>query len=321
MMRTAVSDRIGYFGKIPARSDFVKVAHDVPVMGMLDEWLAQVMSSLPSNPRWKLDYDALTPLSFGFVGPARHHAVAGHLVASHDQSGRRFPFLMTRTLEVAEPVSFVPRSPLAFAPLWDYFDAMTRKVVGSTDPGPQLQAVVEANVALGECDAALASFLAGGTVASLSGALGMPAERLILAIGLLLQPVMHSKPSALHKSLVLPLPEAASQRCAVAAFWLELVTPFLRRGRFDLALFITRQDERPVLVVGFCSAVAETLRAIIDPLVAREQQVGFANTTWVDEQLGLDVDVRALASYLDQPQLPLRLARELFLKTFIGAAS
>jgi type VI secretion system protein ImpM len=33
------------------------------------------------------------------------------------------------------------------------------------------------------------------------------------------------------------------------------------------------------------------------------------------------VDVRALASYLDQPQLPLRLARELFLKTFIGAGS
>jgi type VI secretion system protein ImpM len=321
MMRAPVSDRIGFFGKIPARSDFVKMAHDVPVMGMLDEWLAQVMSRLPSNPRWKLDYDALTPVSFAFVGPARHHAVAGHLVASHDQSGRRFPFLMMRTLEVPDPASFVSRSPLAFAPMWEYFSAMTAKVVGSTDPGPHLQAVVEANVALGECEAALASFLSTGTVASLSAALGIPSERLILALGLLLQPVMHSKPSALHKSLVLPLPEDVSQRCAVAAFWLELATPFLRRGGFDLALFITRQDDRPVLVVGFCSAVAETLRAIIDPLAAREQQVGFANTGWVDEQLGLDVDVRALASYLDQPQLPLRLARELFLKTFIGAAS
>jgi type VI secretion system protein ImpM len=321
MMRAAVSDRIGYFGKIPARSDFVKVAHDVPVMGMLDEWLAQVMSRLPSNPRWKLDYDALNPVSFGFVGPARHHAVAGHLVASHDQSGRRFPFLMMRALEVADPVSFVARSPLAFAPLWDYFGATTTKLVGSTDPGPHLQAVAEASVALGECDLALASFLATGTIASLSASLGMPSERLILALGLLLQPVMHSKPAALHKSLVLPLPELPLQRCAVAAFWLELVTPFLRRGGFDLALFVTRQDQQAVLVVGFCSAAADTLLAIIDPLAAREQQVGFANTSWVDEQLGLDVDVRALASYLDQPQLPLRLARELFLKTFIGAAS
>jgi type VI secretion system protein ImpM len=320
-MRAVVSDRIGYFGKIPARSDFVKVAHDVPVMGVLDEWLAQVMTRLPSSARWKLNYDAMAPVSFAFVGPARRHAVAGHLVASHDKSGRRFPFLMVRTLDVPDPVGFVSRCPLAFGPLWSYFESMAPKVVNSAEPGRHLQAITQASVTLGESDAALADLLAAGTVASLSAYLGAPAQRLILALGLLLQPVMHSKPSALHKSLVLPLPDALAARCAVAAFWLELVAPFLRRGGFDLALFVTRLEGRQVLVVGFCSAAAETLRAIIDPLVASEQQVGFADTGWVDEQLGLDVDVRALASYLDQPQLPLRLARELFLKTFIGAGS
>jgi type VI secretion system protein ImpM len=320
-MRAFVSERIGYFGKVPGRSDFVKVAHDVSVMGMLDEWLAQVMSRLPSSPRWKLNYDAMEPVSFAFVGPQRHHAVAGHLVASHDRSGRRFPFLMMRTVDVADPQAFVSRCPLAFASLWGYFESMAPKVVRSPDPGPHLQAIPEAVVGLDDGDAALASFLATGTVASLSALLGCRAERLVLALGLLLQPVMHSKPSALHKSLVLPLPEQADARCAVAAFWLELVTPFLRQGAFDLALFLTRLEGRAVLVVGFGGAAAETLRAIIDPLVGSEQQVGFADTSWVDEQLGLDVDVRALASYLDQPGLPLRLARELFLKTFIGAVS
>jgi type VI secretion system protein ImpM len=320
-MRGLASDRIGYFGKIPARSDFVKMTHDGQVMRMLDEWLAQVMSSLPSSARWKLNYDALAPVSFAFVGPARRHAVAGHLVASRDQSGRRFPFLMMRTLDVADPEAFVSRCPLAFAPLWRYFEAMAPKVVGSRDPGPHLHVIPEAGVALGEFDAALSDYLATGTIASLSTQLGCPSARLILALGLLLQPVMHSKPRALHKSLVLPLPEDEAGRCAVAAFWMELVAPFLRRGEFDLALFLTRQDDKPVLVLGFCSAAAETLRAIIDPQVGSEQQVGFADTSWVDEQLGLDVDVRALASYLDQPELPLRLARELFLKTFIGAAT
>jgi type VI secretion system protein ImpM len=320
-MRGLVSDRIGYFGKIPGRSDFVKMAHDVPVMGMLDEWLAQVMSRLPSSARWKLNYDALAPVSFAFAGPARRHAVAGHLVSSHDQSGRRFPFLMMRTLDVADPVAFVSRCPLAFAPLWSYFESMAPKVVGAVDPGPHLQAIPEAAVPLAECDAALADYLERGTVASLSAQLGLQSERLILALGLLLQPVMHSKPSALHKSLVLPLPQDPAARPAVAAFWLELATPFLRHGGFDLALFLTSQAGQPVLVVGFCSAAAEALRAIIDPQIGLEQQVGFADTSWVDEQLGLDVDVRALASYLDQPDLPLTLARELFLKTFMGAAT
>jgi type VI secretion system protein ImpM len=321
-MRAAVSDRIGYFGKVPARSDFVKVAHESAVMGMLDGWLAQVMSQLPSDPRWKLNYDAMAPVSFAFVGPSRRHAVCGHLVASHDQSGRRFPFLMMRALDVADPSAFVSRCPVAFEPLWAFFESMAPKVVGAGDPTPHLQAITESGVALGEGEGALAAFLATGTVSSLGALLGVAdASRLILALGLLLQPVMHSKPTALHKSLVLPLPEDDAMRCVAAAFWLELVAPFLRRVDFDLALFVTRQEGKAALVIGFCGAAALALRAIIDPVAALEQQVRFGDNGWVDEQMGIDIDVRELASYLDQPQLPLRLARDLFLKTFIGAAS
>ena len=74
-------------------------------------------------------------------------------------------------------------------------------------------------------------------------------------------------------------------------------------------------------MMRLASAASQALRGIIDPLVGQELQVRLADTGWIDEQLGLDVDVRALASYLDQPQLPLKMARELFLKTFIGDAT
>ena len=318
----AAPGRIGYFGKIPARSDFVKLAHDAAAMGMLDDWLAAVMQRLPSSARWKIDYDALAPVSFAFVGPARRLAVAGHLVASHDAPGRRFPFLMMRTLDVADPPGFLARCPLAFAPLWTFLEAAAPQVLAACDPAPHLQGISEAAVALGDADTALARFLAEGSVSSLSAVLGgLDASRIVLALGLLLQPVMHSKPSRVDKSLVLPLPEDAALRPQVAAFWLELVAPFVLRTEFDLVLFLTRQEGRPVLVIGFCGAAAQTLHGIIDPLAGAEQQVRFAELGWIDEQLGLDIDVRALASYLDQPQLPLKMARELFLKTFIGGAS
>jgi type VI secretion system protein ImpM len=323
MTRAPASTRIGYFGKIPARSDFVKVADDQPVVGMLDDWLAQVMTRLPGDPRWKLYYDASPPVSFAFVGPGRRHAVAGHLVASHDQSGRRFPFLMMRTVDVGEPAAFVSRCPLAFGPLWEFLGTMAPRVLESEDPAPQLQAIAEAMVGLGEHEAQLDEFLGAFTVSSLSEALELEANRLILGLGLLLQPVMHSRPAALQKSLVLPLPKNgdAAVRCQVAAFWLELVTPFIRRTAFDLVLFLTTVAEQAVLVIGFGGAAAETLHGIVDPLAGREQQVQLADNAWIDEQLGIDIDVRALASYLEQPMLPLRLARELFLKTFIGAAT
>lgn len=313
--------RIGYFGKLPAHSDFVKQADDRAVLGMLDDWLAQVMSRLPLDARWKLNYDAMAPVSFAFVGPDRRHAVAGHLVASHDQSGRRFPFLMMRTVDLPDPAGFAARCPLAFAPLWRYLEAVAPRVLSGSDPAPDLQALADAQVELDDYDAPLAEFLAVSTVGTLSSQLALAADRMILGLGLLLQPVMHSRPAALQKSLVLPLPAQSAARHAVAAFWLELVTPFIRRSGFDLALFLTVVRERPALVVGFGGEAAGTLHALVDPLVALEHQVHLDDNAWIDEQLGLDIDVRALASYLEQPMLPLRTARELFLKTFTGAAA
>ncbi|WP_229503755.1 type VI secretion system-associated protein TagF [Massilia putida] len=320
LQRAPASSRIGYFGKIPAHSDFVKLADDQPVIGMLDDWIAQVMTRLPADARWKLNYDAMAPASFAFVGPGRRHAVAGHLVASHDRSGRRFPFLMMRTIDVPDPAGFVTRCPLIFGPLWDYLEGMAPRVLGSGDPSAYLQAIADAPAALGGHDAALDSYLALSTVGELTAQLELATNRMILGLGLLLQPVMHSRPASLHKSLVLPLPCDGVNRYAAAAFWLELVLPFIRRSGFDLVLFLTRVRERPALVVGFGGEAAGTLHALIDPLVAVDQQVHLADDAWIDEQLGLDVDVRTLASYLEQPALPLRLARELFLKTFIGAA-
>jgi type VI secretion system protein ImpM len=282
----------------------------------------------------------MAPASFAFVGPDRRHAVAGHLVASHDRSGRRFPFLMMCTVDVPDPASFVTRSPLAFGLLWDDLEAMAPRVLGSSDPSAWLQAIADMPVTLGEHDAppattldaaldralsrtpnrSLESYLALSTVGELTARLNLAANRMILGLGLLLQPVMHSRPASLHKSLVLPLPRDGALRHATAAFWLELVLPFIRSSGFDLVLFLTRVRERPALVVGFGGAAVGTLHALVDPLVAAEQQVHLEDNAWIDEQVGLDVDVRALASYLEQPALPLRLARELFLNTFIGAA-
>jgi type VI secretion system protein ImpM len=322
MSRGAPAGRIGYFGKVPGRSDFVKLAPDTELMGVLDDWLAEVMTRLPDDPRWKIHYDALAPVNFAFVGPRRRHAIAGHIVASRDQAGRRFPFLMMRTLELADPAAFVSQCPLALDPLFAYFAATAPKVVGAGDPEATLQEIAEAVLDPDDNSAAaLTAFLATGTVGSLAALLGRADVReLVLALGLLLQPVMHSGAADLEKSLVLPLPDAPGARAAVAAFWMELIAPFLRQADLDLVLFVTELETRPVLVVGFCDACVACLHAIIDPLAGSDQQVSFADTGWVDEQVGVDIDVRALASYLDQPQLPLKMARELFLDTFIGVA-
>lgn len=315
-------ERLGYFGKLPACSDFVRLAPDAELMGVLDDWLAQVMTRLPADPRWKLHYDAMAPVSFAFVGPRRRHAVAGHIVASRDQSGRRFPFLLMRTIGVQAPAAFVSQAPLALAPLFALLGGGTPAILIAPEPLRPLHELAERAPALAQnAAAALDGFLAAGTLASLGAQLQRnDIGKLVLALGMLLQPVMHGGAADVEKSLLLPLPREAAQRPAVAAFWMELIAPFLRHANLDLALFFTEQEGAPVLVVGFCDACVAALHAIIDPLVGRQQQVSLADTDWVDEHLGADADVRALASHLAQPTLPLLLARELFRDTFLGAA-
>jgi len=327
MMRAAAPEQIGYFGKLPGCADFVKQVQDLATVEVLDEWMVSVMRQLPASARWKINYDAMAPVSFAFLGAARRHALAGHLVASHDLSGRRFPFLLMRSLDVADPANFLAGAPLACAAFWDYSAAAAQQLLASPDPLAMLHAIPAAQVPFDGAGAAaaLGDFMATATLASLGGLLrqsGVPVDcaRLILALGLLLQPVLHRRSVDLTKSLVLPLPRDPLQRHRVAAFWLALTAPFLRDAVLDLALFVTCLDDQPVLVLAACDAAADTLGAIIDPVAAAEQQIRFADTGWIDDQLAQDVALRQLASYLAGPQLTLGMARALFLQTFIGAA-
>ena len=93
MKRGAQTARIGYFGKLSTRADFIKAADNLALASLLDGWLAEVMNLLSADPRWKLNYDAMPPLDFAFVGTRSRRAVAGHLATSSDLSTRRYPFL------------------------------------------------------------------------------------------------------------------------------------------------------------------------------------------------------------------------------------
>ena len=321
MTRPQQAVRIGYFGKIPARSDFIKASDNLTLVALLDQWLAEVMNQLTTDPRWKLNYDATHPLHFAFVGTRSRRAIAGHIVASSDQSQRRFPFLSMAAFEVGQPQQFVPRSPVLLAPLWHQLELLAANVLDAIDPEQSLQVLGHTTVEI-DPDAAehgqeLAGFLDDYTISGLEALLERTSVRqMILALGLLLQPVRRSGAARLDKSLVLPLPQAPRYRCLVAAFWLDLIVPFLQQADFELGLFVTELRERQVLVVGFGGAAPETLQAIIDPRCAEEQQIGFEYTDWVDELIAGDPEVQKLSTYLEQGQLSLRSAHALFHATF-----
>jgi type VI secretion system protein ImpM len=325
MSRTAA---IGYFGKIPSRADFVKGGSDPRVLQVLDDWMARSMDMLSTDARWKLTYDAVQPLHFALFGPRRRAAIAGHISASSDQSSRRFPFLMAGSVEVEEPGSFAANSPLVLTRLWNRLENLSGGVLAADDAAGPLQALngntVDLDTRASAYDAAFADFLELQTIGALdamlaqAGFAGSSVRQILLALGMLLQPVMASSSSRLEKSLVLPLPTDPMYRYLVAAFWMHVVTPFLARADFELSLFVTRLDDKPVLVLGFSGASPQTLLGIMDPRVGEGHHISFDNVEWVEDQVNEDYAVQKVSAYLANPGLSLKSARDSLRTSFIG---
>lgn len=328
MTRAPLRAAVGYFGKIPSRGDFVKGIDNPALIKVLDDWLAQAMDLMSADARWKLNYDAAAPLHFAFIGPRRRHMIAGHIVASSDQSHRRFPFLMMSTMEVSEPTAFVADAPLVLNRLWTRLEALSVSVVNAADAAAPLHAaasqVIDLDLQATAYSAAFTDFLELQAIGALDALLAQSAFRgsvrqVLLALGLLLQPVMASSSSRLEKSLLLPLPADPMYRNLVAAFWMHLITPFLARADFELALFITRIEQRPVLVLGFSGASSETLRAIMDPQAGTERHIAFDELDWVEDQVNHDYAIQKLSTYLSQPNLSLQSALDSLRAAFIGS--
>ncbi|NYE59091.1 type VI secretion system protein ImpM [Duganella sp. 1224] len=322
MKRAAQAARIGYFGKLPTRADFIKAADNLALVSLLDDWLAEVMNLLSLDPRWKLHYDAMAPLDFAFVGTRSRRAIAGHLAASSDLSQRRYPFLSMSAIEVDDPASFVQRSPLVLATLWEEQARLTADVVDAATPETPLQTLAASRVDIDTADdrhvQSFIDFLDRHTIAALEAMLASASvRRTLLAIGLLLQPVRRSGAERLDKSLALPLPQSSRQRYLVAAFWLDLIVPFLQQADFELSLFLADLHGQPLLIIGFGGAAPETLAAIIAPASAAEHQVSFDYAGWVDELIAGDARVQKLSAYLEQGQLSLRSVQALFHETFV----
>ena len=329
MSRSApTATAVSYFGKIPSRGDFVKGSDNPGLVKVLDDWLAQAMDLMSGDARWKLSYDAVAPLHFAFIGPRRRQAIAGHIVASSDQSSRRFPFLMMSTMEVQDPAAFVPDAPLVLNRLWNRLEMLSAGVVKATDASAPLQAAagqtIELDLRSTAYDAAFDDFMDMQTIGALDALLaqagfGGSARQVLMALGMLLQPVLASSSSRLEKSLVLPLPADPMYRNLVAAFWMHLITPFLARADFELALFVTRLEQKPVLILGFSGASPQTLQAIMDPVAGQERHIAFDHLEWVEEQVDSDYAIKKLSTYLAQANLSLKSALDSLRAAFIGS--
>lgn len=336
-MSTPVS--LVYFGKLPSRGDFVRSTQQMALTQTLDRWLTQALELMAQDPHWKPAYDQAPPLHFAFLGSQSQHALAGHLLASTDASGRRFPFIAAGAFDVEAPLDFMARSPLVLARLWSRFEQTARQARGASDATEHLIAMnsaqVDIDLAAATHEVSYREFLELQSVGGLQQLLQaqhplVDLRRVILALGLLLQPVPASGSSQLEKGVRLPLPADRLLQPLVATLWLDLVARFLGRADFEVVLFLpqVRADAMPSgsaspasaasLAIGFSGGSPASLHAALDRQVSEEAFVALTCPEWVDGCIDQDWGVKKLSSYLAQPQLSLLQARATFRECFLG---
>lgn len=327
-MTQEVSVAVSYFGKVPSRGDFVRTADNHQLMGLLDRWAGNSIELLSKSPDWKRLYDEAPDVHYGFMGSRSKLVVCGHFLPSRDASQRRFPLLSAIRVDVANPLGFIARSPLALSRVWTGLSRKAHDAVDAEDASLPLQALAEVRYDLSTDPSAYTApfddFLEMQTVGSLqrilreSGHDAVVMRRLLPALGLLLQPVLSGNGVNIDKGLELPLPKDPLYRPLVGAFWLDLVAGFISRGDFELAVLV-RDEAAPRMIVGFNGADHQTLRAALDPQFAAEHLIRVHDAEWVDEQLPNDYGLNKLASYVDRDELSLKAARRIFGETFLGA--
>jgi type VI secretion system protein ImpM len=332
MSRVQPADVV-YFGKLPSRGDFVRNGDASGLTQRLDQWLTQGIELLARDPRWKEVYDQARTASFAFLGVRSRAIVAGHLLASADASGRRFPFVAVGKLEVDAPLHFMQRAPIALAQLWLQLGEAADRAHAADDavrPLNQLgQLRPEVDVDPQSHEAGYRDFLELQTIGSLQELLraadpAIDLRRSLLALGLLLQPVPASGAQRLDKGVRLPLPADPLHQPYVATLWIDLAARFLSRGDFEVAMFLPRGADgaqpgrAPSLAIGFSGDSPALLHALLDPDAARTHFVDLFAPDWVDDSAGQDHAVRKLGSYLQQPQLSLAQARSTFNEAFLG---
>lgn len=329
-MSTPLTLPMLHFGKLPSRGDFVRSGQPPALIQTLDRWLSAGMELISGDPRWKLLYDRARPTQFAFLGSRAARGLVGYMIASNDASGRRFPFIVAGSFEVAEPLLFLARSPLMLARPWQCFEAAARRAHAAGDATPLLldmgQTQVELEGSAAAYDANFRDYLELHTLGSTEALLReaghtLSMRTLVLGLGLLLQPVAASGIQRLDKGLLLPLPKDPMAKPYVAALWLELIAGFVARAAFEIVLYQPQAgaDGSSVLAVGFDGSSARGLQAWVDADRRAEVFVDTTQAGWVEEYVEQDWGVRKLSAYLEQSDLSLRHAVASFSEAFLGS--
>ena len=316
-----------YFGKLPARGDFVRARAHISETNAIDEWVSQALAISDEIFSERLLDKAITNdfafLSFSHVDTSSKEVITGILVPSHDSSYRNYPLIGFGVLHIDKPKNWTNYLPVKSSTLWNETYEILSVAKSQTDNTHLMEHLNHSQLTISHSASThYYDFINTTTLHDIAVLMNVEKSQLIqqiIATGLLFLPTFTKGFHGLNKVICWSLTSDRESAIYMATFWHDLIHGFYQPHQIYLNTYIYRVANSYRLLLSFTKPDGRILEQISkNDSVYPEDWVVIANSDWTQGYIDEDIGLTRFNQILLQDNLYLYDTRQLFKKTFLA---